>query len=845
MKHLEYNVNFSLVENENKADEIKSILDVYMDVYHWMKAFMIDEVLDRDQMFYSDIEDIYDELVNIVPLYNRVRNYVTRKPYSSDKIKLNFQSPTLANGWSQSKEFDNNAILLMKDDKYFLAVFNAKNKPDKKIIQGSVERKSDTDYKKMVYNLLPGPNKMLPKVFFSKKGIETFKPSEYIISGYNSHKHLKVSDSFDVKFCRDLIDFYKESIKIHPEWGKFGFRFSETDSYNDIGEFYKEVETQGYKIDWSYISENDIDKLNKEGKIYLFQIYNKDFANNSTGKDNLHTMYFKNIFSEENLRDIVIKLNGQAELFYRKASVKEPVVHKKDSALVNKTYKKQLDNGSVVKVPIPDDIYKEIYQFYNGYIEEKDISEAAKEYLEKVDTGTAKTDIVKDYRYTVDKYFVHMPITINYKAPSRKNVNDMAVRYIARSNDIHVIGIDRGERNLIYISVIDSKGNIVEQKSYNVLNNYDYKKKLVQKEKAREYQRKNWKAVGNIKELKEGYISGVIHEIAMLMIKYNAIIAMEDLNYGFKRGRFKVERQVYQKFESMLINKLNYFVSKEKCVNEAGGLLKGYQLTYVPDNLNKLGKQCGFIFYVPAAFTSKIDPSTGFISAFDFKKISTNAQRKQFFMQFDEIRYCAEKDMFSFKFDYNNFDTYNISVGKTEWIVYTNGERLQSECSNGRKNGKTKKINITEKLKVLLEQNEINYADGHDIKSDIDNIDTDKGNELFTKMLSLYKLTVQMRNSYSESEEQEKGISYDKIISPVMNNAGEFFDSDNYKDIDDKCCKMMPKDADANGAYCIALKGLYEVLKIKSEWKEDDFDRDCLKISHAEWFDFIQNKRYE
>lgn len=55
----------------------------------------------------------------------------------------------------------------------------------------------------------------------------------------------------------------------------------------------------------------------------------------------------------------------------------------------------------------------------------------------------------------------------------------------------------------------------------------------------------------------------------------------------------------------------------------------------------------------------------------------------------------------------------------------------------------------------------------------------------------------------------------------------------------------MPKDADANGAYCIALKGLYEVLKIKSEWTEDDFDRNCLKLPHAEWLDFIQNKRYE
>lgn len=43
---------------------------------------------------------------------------------------------------------------------------------------------------------------------------------------------------------------------------------------------------------------------------------------------------------------------------------------------------------------------------------------------------------------------------------------------------MNVIGIDRGERNLIYISVIDNKGNIIEQKSFNLVNNYDYKNKL-------------------------------------------------------------------------------------------------------------------------------------------------------------------------------------------------------------------------------------------------------------------------------------------------------------------------------------------------------------------------------
>ncbi len=40
-------------------------------------------------------------------------------------------------------------------------------------------------------------------------------------------------------------------------------------------------------------------------------------------------MYLKNLFSEENLKDIVLKLNGEAEIFFRKSSIKSPIIHKK------------------------------------------------------------------------------------------------------------------------------------------------------------------------------------------------------------------------------------------------------------------------------------------------------------------------------------------------------------------------------------------------------------------------------------------------------------------------------------------------------------------------------------
>ena len=51
----------------------------------------------------------------------------------------------------------------------------------------------------------------------------------------------------------------------------------------------------------------------------------------------------------------------------------------------------------------------------------------------------------------------------------------------------------------------------------------------------------------------------------------------------------------------------------------------------------------------------------------------------------------------------------------------------------------------------------------------------------------------------------------------------------------------LPIDADSNGAYHIALKGLYLL--------ENDFNRNdkgvIQNISNADWFKFVQEKNYE
>lgn len=707
---------------------------------------------------------------------------------------------------------------------------------------GYANKKNSSDYAKMVYNLLPGPSKMLPKVCLSQKGKDTYHPSAYVVDNYERKAHVKSSEHFSIQYCHDLIDYFKECIKRNDDWKCFDFKFSDTEQYNDISEFYKEVELQGYSIGWTYISGEDIEALDKEGKLYLFQIYNKDFSEQSHGTDNLHTMYLKNLFSPENLNNIVLKLNGEAELFYRKSSIKKPVVHKKGSILVNKTYTEKTGNGEEVRRPVPDDVYLELVNYYNG--EQKAIlSDEAKKYMKVVEHHEAVKDITKDYRYTVNKFFIHLPITINFKAEHTGNLNEMVIQYIAKQENMHVIGIDRGERNLIYVSVIDMNGKIKEQKSFNIVNSYNYQEKLRGREKDRLNARKNWKQIANIKEMKEGYLSLVIHEITEMMMKYNAIIAMEDLNYGFKRGRFKVERQVYQKFETMLISKLNYLVDKHKKVDEPGGLLRGYQFAYVPASLDRLGRQCGFIFYVPAAYTSKIDPTTGFVDLFNHSELIKAGKRRDNLSKFDGIYYDEQKDMFCYAFDYKNFVTHNTDIYQNSWEIYTNKERLRKIFENGRPTGKTEKIELTQMMKEVLTGAGVEYKDGHNLIDDILN----SNDNCIKQVLDIFLYSIQLRNSKGENEDSKES-DYDHIISPVLNQENEFFDSVVYVDKYKKDEKLADKpiDADANGAYCIALKGLYEILQIKNNWKEGEvFSRDTLKITNADWLRFMQSRGFE
>jgi hypothetical protein len=789
----EYPLNKSLISDDAGILKIKNFLDALMDIVHFVKPLRASGFEgEKDDAFYAEFLTYTDQLDELVPLYNKVRNYLTQKHYSVEKYKLNFENSYFLSGWIPN--YDSKAGLLYQyEGNYYLAINDKKLKQDE--VDFLKEKAPSRTAQRIVLDFQKPDNTNTPRMFIRSKGTsfapavsEFDLPVESIIDIYDNGmfktEYRKTKPVEYKKSLVKLIDYFKLGFSKHNSYKHFDFRWKSTEQYNDIAEFYHDTIVSCYNINYEETNWDNLMQFVNQGKLYLFQIYNKDFSEFSKGRPNLHTMYWKALFSPENLKDVVYKLNGQAEIFFRKKSL----------------------------------IYNE-ETLQKGHHAEK--------LKDKFDYP-----IISKRRFAYDKFQFHVPITMNFKASGRDNINQNVLEFLKEvpENEIHFIGIDRGERHLLYLSMINAKGEILKQFTLNdIVNEYnnkefriDYHKLLATKEDERAAGRKDWKTIETIKELKEGYISQVVHIVAKMMVENKAVLLMEDLNFGFKRGRFKVEKQVYQKFEKMLIDKLNYYVDKTKTETEVGGVLNALQLASKFTSFKDMGKQSGFIFYVPAWNTSKIDPVTGFVNLLSTKYENVD-KSKEFFGKFSDIRWNEQKQYF--EFHVNNYSAFNPKAEDTRqnWVICSHGKRLETFRNPNQNNQwNTREVVLSEKFIELFKEFNINPK--ADLKAQI-LAQGDK--KFFEGLYYCLKLTLQMRNSRTGTDE-------DYLVSPVSNENGEFFDSRKYAN---QVNPKLPKDADANGAYNIARKGLILLKKIK----ETDLSKKVdLRQNNKEWLNFAQ-----
>ena len=796
-------------------ETIKDFLDAIKDLQRFIKPLCgSGNESQKDELFYGEFSVLYTQLdETITPLYNKVRNYLTRKPYNVDKFKLNFESPSLLKGWPKKDEYS--CALFRKDDNnYYLAILDSNHRQclnnlvAPTSLDDSIEMMKYLQGGKMGHNIqnLMVVDGEVKKVNGLKEKTGPFAgqnlrleqaKNDYLPDDINRIRKSKSysisSPSFSRADLNRFISFYMPLAREY--YSDYDFKLKEPHEYDSFADFTDHINGQAYQLQLQPYSWERLRTLVSSGQVYLFKLISKDFSPFAKGRPNLHTIYWRMLFDQRNLQDVVYKLNGEAEIFFRRKSIENPVVHSANVSIQNKSE------------------YNKINKPHSRF-----------EY-----------DIIKDRRYTIDHYEFHVPITLNFKAPSKVDLNHSVLNFIKGKGIRHIIGIDRGERHLLYLSVIDLDGNIVKQMSLNSIASnpnapgfeQDYNSLLANREGDRLQARRNWTLLDNIKDLKTGYLSQIVHLIYKMMIEYDAIVVLENLNQGFIRNRGgKVEKSVYQKFEKMLIDKLGYVVDKTLAPTEPCGALRALQLSESYESFNKTQqkksvRQCGFIFYVPAWNTSKIDPVTGFVNLFD-TRWSKKEEIKAFFSKFEKIEYNAKQDSFEFTFDYKKFGKGDGT--RTIWTLSSMGERIYTYRSKQQSGQYISEVVMpTALIKDIF--NKAGIPVEGNLKDGISRID----NATWLKdLLQAFKFIIQMRNSKVNSD-------VDYLLSPALDNNGKIFDS-RFNDA------SMPNNADANGAYNIARKGLMLVHQIM-----ESLDLDNLKydLSNKAWLQFAQNFKWK
>lgn len=780
------------VNNDEKTEWIKTIKDYadavlrifQMTKYLWLpttgdeedkdyqKIKAEAEDLSKDQNFYNQIDEY---IISYEPYVYRssFQEYLTRKSFSEDKFKINFENGSLLKGWDKDKINERLGIILKKEEQYLLGIID---KNHRHCLDNLTPLISDglESYNLMQFKQLTGLYRQIPRMAFPKKKMPCIEVSpevkrikEEFDKFQEDKKERLISNKarFDNIKLNILIDHYRCFIKENYKDEKcYDFSLLEDGKrYEGLNDFYADVDKITYNL--SFETKVNIGQLVKDGKILLFQIKNKDFSKSSQGKNkNLHSYYFKALFETNDLFKGRIRLGAEAEIFYRPASLK----------------KSEQENEVIITKKNKNEIKKD----RNPY------------HLK---------------RYSENKIFLHLPIQLNADVYVPKDVNTRILELLSEETSIKIIGIDRGEKNIAYYSVIsqttDGKIKIEDCGDLNL----GYLEPLDKLGKERQEQRKAWQSIAEIKSKRNGYISHAVHKIANLILEHRAVVVFEDLSGGFKRSRMKIEKAPYQQLELALVNKLNYLVKKGEQAGKPGHYLSAYQLTEQIGSYKDIGKQTGIIFYTQAAYTSRTCPQCGWRKRIQSPQYKNLASVKKLFDLNEGIKISFN----GFEFIFRYLVMYDRKITK-DWDkeVYSNVSRIR--WSNKDKKYITYDTGeVTKKLKSLFENYKI------DIKQNInEQIQRINERNFWEKLVYLLNLILEIRNTDSD-------LDRDYIECPHCH-----FHSD-------KGFQGHKWNGDANGAYNIARKGLMIMSKIRGAEKPEDIKWGDIKIDIKNWDQYV------
>lgn len=598
-----------------------------------LRRFIKKTLRGYEQNFESGQEEIFlacsnawSLLEDVPQLYIKVRSFLTRKPYKTDKIRMFFDCAAFGKGWDVNKESAYLLTMFRREERYYLGI---RRQGAKINFADMMANTAEACYEKMVYKSFDFV-KGFPGVVFAKSVLQKFVEGaeRVVLDGdlyscplvviredfeqkyFVENGVLHEKEAGEVKYLKEYyaqtgdLAGYKQAVRQRIELAKrfiaayttFDFfdmsQLKSASEYESWTDFLVHVNEFTYGLRWQRISAAAIEKLVAAGDFFFFRLDNQDFAlaDSKNRAEDEQTLFLREIFSERNARERVLKLLGDVEVYYRPASLAAEVTHRKGSVLVNK---KDVHNNL-----LPRQLHQNICQYLNG--EDEKLLPEAEELLAKgmVRYKRADTDIIKDKRFTEAQLSVHFPVSINYRCPNKDYSFNKDFRSMLKNNAaVNILGVHLGGKNLAEAVLIDQKGKILLQEKFNEFNQYNFYQALVLRAEEQRQAQQNWLQMEKIKNIRSGFLSALVSEISKLALAYNAVIVLEN----FERSRVKKDGGAaleQMQFAMSLLHKLNYLVLKKQAPLDPGGILNGYQLVPKVESLAGFANQIGCVFLV-------------------------------------------------------------------------------------------------------------------------------------------------------------------------------------------------------------------------------------------------------
>lgn len=760
--------DYKIKNNFKHVDLIKSYLDAMNDFKRTLSYILVKEYSDECVEFYAKLVALTENINMAAKATNLIRNYITKKLGDTCVIEgMTFGMPAMTGNkwWTGDKLSKGENLLFVEDNEYYIAI------PLYDMPASQIVSDNESDVKGLAFKNKTDSSKNLPRMAFNKATKDAFKAGaeEFIREdaktaplcitkeiwdiyvGKTAYKDSVnkgiVSEEERIENAVKLVQYYKDFMKANAEWNIYPInRLKEASEYESVNDFTTDLDALTVSMNKIDIDKAVITKLEESGQLLVFRIYSKKLYKKRKNLDTNAQMlnYF---FSDKNLNEnTTVRITGAPKIQYSPASVERRVTHAKGSTLVNR-----YDSN---KQRIPEETYLEINQYYDGTYKLEELSADAKNYVE---SGTAVTheaafDIVKDARYTRDRYFIVLGMAKNIQGSTRPSAIKLNEQF-----DAHVIDganklvVTRNKTDLIYYTVFDKLGNVIAEESLNVINGFDYAGAL----KAADGQRKSeksdsWEYGATVKELRTAYIELAIAKISRTADEYNAVIIVEKINEAKKRKAMSFDDNALVLFEEKLCNKMADYADRNKDFEEAGSVANPYQLAL---SSGKDYSHNGIIYKVITNYTDTMCPITGYVNLFNFRNIDRVEDKREFLSRFESIYFDEAAENLYFRFNYLDFDLKNDSgknksIGKPDWTLKAGGRRAHKN-----EYGEYEVINdCLAALKAIL------HGEGEECRGEIiiENLSNKALNEVFRlfRQTSLY-LTFRYKNDYA-------------FISPVL-----------------------------------------------------------------------------